>query len=60
MGKLKYCDWVFIENALTYYCIQETRLMEKNPDVYSEEEITDFRSLIKELIDKIKKFREGE
>lgn len=60
MGKLNYSDWVFIENALTYYCIQETRLMEKNLDTYSYEEITEFRSSIKELIDKVSKIKEGE
>ena len=60
MGKLGYFDLVFIENALTYYCIQEAKLMEENLNIYSHEEIAEFRSSIKEVIDKIVKLREGE
>ena len=60
MKKLNYYDLVFIENALTYYCIHEVRIMKENLDIYPDEEITKFRSSIKELIDKVVELREGE
>ena len=60
MGKLSYSDWVFIENALLYFSIHETRIMEKNQNVYSGEEISLFRSSVQDLIDKVSRIREGE
>lgn len=60
MGKLNYSELAFIENALTYFCINETKIMEQNLDVYSDEEIIGFRSSVQELIDKISKIKEGE
>lgn len=60
MGKLKYTELVFIENALTYFCNKESKVMEQNLDIYSAEEITEFRSSVQDLIKKIVKIREGE
>lgn len=60
MNKLNYSELVFIENTLTYFCINETKIMKQNQDTYSDEEITKFRSSVQELICKIQKIREGE
>lgn len=55
--KLTYSDYVFIQNALIYYCIHETKMMET---FYSDEEISKFRSSVQELIDKIENLKRGE
>lgn len=60
MEKLNSSELAFIENALTYFCIKESGLMEQNQDIYSKEEILGFRSSVQELINKISKIREGE
>lgn len=60
MEKLNYSELAFIENALTYFCINESKVMEKNQNVYSNEEISGFRSSVQELINKISKIKEGE
>ncbi|MBQ2835847.1 MAG: hypothetical protein IJE68_03335 [Clostridia bacterium] len=60
MKKLNYSELVFIENALTYFCINETKVMEQNQNIYSEEEISGFRSSVQDLINKIIKIKEGE
>lgn len=55
--KLTYSDYVFIQNALIYYCINETKFMK---ELYSDVEISKFRSSVQELIDKIENFKRGE
>lgn len=60
MKKLNYSELVFVENALTYFCINESKVMEENLDIYSMEEISGFRSSVQDLINKIVKIREGE
>lgn len=60
MKKLNYLELVFIQNALTYFCINETKVMEQNQNIYSEEEISGFRSSVQDLINKIEKIKEGE
>lgn len=60
MEKLNSSELAFIENALTYFCRKESGLMEQNPDIYSKEEISGFRSSVQELINKISKIKEGE
>ena len=60
MSKLNYSELAFIENALTYFCINETKVMEQNQNIYSDEEILGFRSSVQELINKISKIKEGE
>lgn len=57
MGNLSYSDLVFIENALTYFCIQEMKQME---NLYSDKEIEKFRLSVQNLIDKVSKIKEGE
>lgn len=56
-NNLTYSDYLFIQNALIYYCIHEAKIMET---VYSDEEISKFRSSVQELNNKIEKIKEGE
>lgn len=60
MGNLNYSELAFIENALTYFCINESKLMEQNQNIYTDEEISKFRSSVQELVNKISKIKEGE
>lgn len=60
MNKLNYSELAFIENALIYFCINESKVMEQNQNIYSEEEIAGFRSSVQDLIYKISKIKEGE
>ncbi len=57
MEKLTYSELAFVQNALTYYCIHETKIMEK---IYTNEEISKFRLSLQHLINKIEKIKEGE
>ena len=57
MEKLTYSDYAFIENALIYYRIHESKIMEQ---IYSNEEISKFRLSVQHLINKIQKIKEGE
>ena len=60
MNNLNSSELAFIENALTYFCMKESGLMEQNQNIYSKEEISGFRSSVHDLINKIKKIKEGE
>lgn len=60
MGNLNYSDLVFIEQCLTYYSINGIRKMKKYPDIYSDEDIDQFRSSVQEIINKILKLKEGD
>lgn len=60
MEKLNYSELAFVENALIYFCINESKVMEQNQQIYSQEEISGFRSSVQELINKISKIKEGE
>ena len=57
MEKLTYSELAFVQNALTYYCIHETKIMEQ---IYTNEEISKFRLSLQHLINKIEKIKEGE
>ena len=57
MEKLNYSELAFLQNALSYYLIHETKIMEQ---IYTNEEIAKFRLSIQQLNNKIEKIKEGE
>lgn len=60
IGKLNYCDLLFIENCLSFYLRRELKEMEKNRDVISQEEIDKFVDSVKDVMKKVEKIREEE
>lgn len=60
MGKLSYMDCVFLEQVLMYYSVSGIREMKKNPDIYSDDEISEFRSSVQEITNKIIELKEGD
>ncbi len=58
MGKLSYMDCVFLEQVLMYYSVSGIREMKKNPDIYSDDEILEFRSSVQEITNKIIELKE--
>lgn len=57
MEKLTYSDLAFVQNALIYYRIHESKIMEQ---IYTSEEISKFHLSVQHLINKIEKIKEGE
>lgn len=50
MVKFSYSELTYIEYALTYFCIHECKNMK---NIYSDDEISGFRSSVQSVIDKI-------